>query len=99
MNSLELDAMITADDRHWWYRGRRRILRATLDDLELPSPCRILDAGCGSGRTLDELDDYGDACGVDVSPAAVRATRARGHEAHVGAVERLPFADATFDLV
>ena len=99
MTSDELHAMITADERHWWYRGRRRILRATLDDLELPSPCRILDAGCGSGRTLDELRDYGDACGVDVSQEAVDATRARGHEAHVGSVMDLPFADATFDLV
>jgi SAM-dependent methyltransferase len=99
MNPHELNAMITTDDRHWWYRGRRRILRATLDELELPSPCGILDAGCGSGRTLDELIDYGDACGVDVSPAAVAATRARGHEAHVGSVEELPFADDTFDLV
>jgi SAM-dependent methyltransferase len=99
MNSDELDAMIATDDRHWWYRGRRRILRATLDSLELPAPCRILDAGCGSGRTLDELAGYGDACGVDVSPAAVSATRARGHEAHVGSVEDLPLPDASFDLV
>jgi SAM-dependent methyltransferase len=99
MTSDELNAMITTDDRHWWYRGRRRVLRATLDGLELPSPCRILDAGCGSGRTLDELADYGDGCGVDLSPAAVSATRARGHEAHVGSVAALPFADASFDLV
>jgi SAM-dependent methyltransferase len=99
MTSDELHAMITTDERHWWYRGRRRILRATLDDLELSSSCRILDAGCGSGRTLDELADYGDACGVDVSPEAVDATRARGHAAHLGSVTDLPFADATFDLV
>jgi SAM-dependent methyltransferase len=99
MTSDELNAMIAADDRHWWYRGRRRVLRATLDGLEPASPCRILDAGCGSGRTLDDLADYGDACGVDLSPAAVDATRARGHEAHVGSVADLPFDDACFDLV
>jgi SAM-dependent methyltransferase len=99
MTSDELHAMITTDERHWWYRGRRRILRATLDDLALPSTCRILDAGCGSGRTLDELTDYGDVSGVDVSQEAVDATRGRGHEARVGSVTDLPFADATFDLV
>jgi SAM-dependent methyltransferase len=99
MTPEELNAMITTDDRHWWYRGRRRVLRATLDSLELASPLRILDAGCGSGRTLDELADYGDACGVDLSPAAVDATRSRGHEAYLGAVGDLPFADASFDLV
>jgi SAM-dependent methyltransferase len=99
MDSHELNAMITTDDRHWWYRGRRRVLRATLDGLELASPCRILDAGCGSGRTLDELADYGDACGVDLSPAAVDAARMRGHAAQVGSVTDLPFDDASFDLV
>ncbi|MEA2155670.1 MAG: hypothetical protein QOE11_1810 [Solirubrobacteraceae bacterium] len=99
MTPDELNTMITTDDRHWWYRGRRRILRATLDGLELPSPCRILDAGCGSGRTLDELAEYGDARGVDLSPAAVDATRARGHDADVASVEDLPFPYGTFDLV
>jgi SAM-dependent methyltransferase len=99
MTSDELNAMITTDDRHWWYRGRRRVLRAALDSLELASPCRILDAGCGSGRTLDELADYGDACGVDISPAAVRAARSHGHWARLGTVGDLPFGDAEFDLV
>lgn len=99
MTSDELHAMITTDDRHWWYRGRRRVLRATLDSLALPWPCAILDAGCGSGRTLDELSDYGDAWGVDLSREAVNATRARGHEASLAEVEDLPFPDASFDLV
>jgi len=99
MTSDELQTMITTDDRHWWYRGRRRVLRATLDGLELPSPCRILDAGCGSGRTLDELADYGDACGVDLSPAAVDASRARGHRAYLAEIGDLPYPDESFDLV
>jgi SAM-dependent methyltransferase len=99
MHTDELNAMIATDDRHWWYRGRRCVLRATLDGLRLASPCRILDAGCGSGRTLDELVDYGEVCGVDLSPTAVDATRARGHAARVGSVEDLPFAEASFDLV
>jgi SAM-dependent methyltransferase len=34
-----------------------------------------------------------------VSPEAVDATRARGHEAYVAPVEALPFPDASFDLV
>lgn len=99
MGRDELAAMIAADDRHWWYRGRRRVLRATLDRLVLPSRCRILDAGCGSGRTLDELATYGDARGIDVSELSVAATRERGHDAHVAAAEELPFPDDSFELV
>ena len=91
--------MLESDERHWWYRGRRRVLRAALDRLPLGTGAWLLDAGCGSGRTLDELARYGTACGVDVSEAAVQAARLRGHDVRLGAVEALPFADGTFDLV
>lgn len=91
--------MIAADERHWWYEGRRHVLRAALDRLVLPHDCRILDAGCGSGRTLDELADLGLARGVDVSERAVAAARGRGHDALAAPVEELPFGDRSFDLV
>jgi SAM-dependent methyltransferase len=99
MTANELTAMISNDEHHWWYRGRRRVLNAVLDGLELPTPCRILDAGCGSGRTMDELKRLGGTCGVDLSPAAVAAAQARGHHVRVGRVEELPFLDDAFDLV
>ena len=92
--------MLAADERHWWYRGRRRVLRAELDRLELPRPWRILDAGCGSGRTMEELQSYGDVSGVDLSPTAVQAARDRGFEdVRRGSLDALPWPDATFDVV
>ncbi|MCW3016021.1 MAG: hypothetical protein JWO02_3113 [Solirubrobacterales bacterium] len=100
MVTSELAAMLAHDEQHWWYRGRRRVLRATLDRLPLPADARLLDAGCGSGRTLDELQRYGSVSGVDLSPDAVRLARARGHrDVRIGRIERLDFGDATFDLV
>jgi len=92
--------MIELDDRHWWYRGRRRVLSSVLDRLELPPAAQILDAGCGSGRTLDELQRYGSVTGIDASRRALAAARARGHSRVFAArVERLPFEDASFDLI
>jgi SAM-dependent methyltransferase len=99
MTSNELTAMIANDEHHWWYRGRRRVLQAVIDGLPLPAPARILDAGCGSGRTLDDLTAYGTAVGVDLSPAAVAAAERRGHYVRAGSVEALPFLDDAFDLV
>jgi SAM-dependent methyltransferase len=99
MQRHEFDAMVAADERHWWYRGRRRVLRSVLDRLSLPGDARILDAGCGSGRTLDELEGYGRVCGIDVSVRAIGATRGRGHPAWLSAVERTPFTGGIFDLV
>lgn len=100
MDPRELHAMLDHDEHHWWYRGRRRIVRAELDRLALPRDARLLDAGCGSGRTLDELRDYGAVAGIDLSEDGVAAARARGHDdVRGGRLEALPWEDATFDLV
>lgn len=100
MTSNELHAMLSNDEEHWWYRGRRRVLRAELDRLPLPAHPRLLDAGCGSGRTLDELAEYGEVSGIDVSAEAVFSAQARGHDdVHLAPVEAIPFPDDTFDVV
>jgi SAM-dependent methyltransferase len=99
MVDSEFEAMLASDERHWWYRGRRRVLRAVLSRLGLPGNARLLDAGCGSGRMLDELAAYGRVTGVDASRAAVAVARGRGHDVVVAKVERLPFASSRFDLV
>jgi SAM-dependent methyltransferase len=100
MTDNEMQAMLSSDEEHWWYRGRRRVLRAELDRLPLAPDPRLLDAGCGSGRTLDELASYGRASGIDLSEVAVATARWRGHDdVHLAAVEEIPFPDATFDIV
>jgi SAM-dependent methyltransferase len=96
----EFHAMLEADEHHWWYRGRRHVLAAELGRIELPRSARILDAGCGSGRTLDDLALLGAVSGVDANAEAVELARARGHrDVRVAPVERLPWPDETFDLV
>ncbi len=100
MVDSELTAMLDGDERHWWYRGRRQVLLAAIDRLPLPADCAILDAGCGSGRTLEALAPYGRVAGVDLSPVAVTAARSRGcGEIRRGAVEQLPYPAASFDLI
>lgn len=71
---------------------------------------RILDVGCGGGRTVQKLAGMapqGHVSGVDYSPASVAEAR-RVNQAGIAAgtvdvqeasVSRLPFGDATFDLV
>lgn len=95
-----LRRMVAVDGDHWWYRARRRLLGCVLDELGLPPEARILDAGCGSGASLDQLSAYGIVAGLDSSTYAVEAARARGHaDVRLGAVEALPWTDGSFDLV
>ncbi len=88
-----------AEDRHWWYRGRRTVIERVLDGLRLPQPARILDAGCGSGRNMIELARRGAVTGVELSETSVCLARARGvGEVIQGSVLEMPFADDSFDL-
>jgi len=100
MDRVEVQAMLNQEGRHWWYRGRRRIVCDELAQLRTGSDMRVLDAGCGSGRLLDELRSFGQITGLDLNPDSVEIARSRGHEDVVqGPVESLPWPDETFDLV
>lgn len=95
-----MKAMLDLDEHHWWYRGRRRIVRAELDRLRIPGTARILDAGCGSGRTLEDLVGYGSVSGLELDPDAAQVASSRGcGEVKVGRLEELPWEDGTFDLI
>ncbi len=95
-----MKATLAVDEHHWWYRGRRRIIQAELNRLPLPHPARVLDAGCGSGRTLQELTRFGEVYGIELSPEAAELAQGRGQgEVRVGRLEELPWEADTFDLI
>jgi SAM-dependent methyltransferase len=88
-----------AEDRHWWYRGRRKVLERVVEDLRLPARARILDAGCGSGRNMVELARHGTVTGIELAEASVALARERGMgEVIAGSVLEMPFEADSFDL-
>jgi len=62
----------------------------------LPAGSRILETGCGNGKTLSAFHDI--VClGIDISSEAVKLA---GHDkALCGDIRLLPFHDASFDYV
>lgn len=103
--------MRRVEETHWWFAGRRQIIKSFLERLCLrvnverarngdDSPLSILDVGCGTGANLEMLSEFGDAEGVDISGEALSFCRERGLEkVKQGAAEALPFDDCSFDLV
>jgi SAM-dependent methyltransferase len=102
VNREEYERMFRVEQAHWWYVGMRAIAFALLDGA-LAGPRagdrRILDAGCGTGANLVELQARGRAFGIDVSPDALALCRSRGVRVARAGVLQLPFADGSFDCV
>ena len=103
--------MRRVEESHWWFVGRREIIRSFLKrivrDLETAAghprkdaALNILDVGCGTGANLEMLSEFGKAEGVDVSAEALSFCQARGlQNVKLGAAEALPYEDNSFDLV
>ena len=68
-----------------YFRGRK--------DLE------ILDVGCGTGKNLSVLEDFGNVSGIDISEEAEKYCKKRGYEIVNGDVMDIPFPDDKFDVV
>jgi ubiquinone/menaquinone biosynthesis C-methylase UbiE len=80
--------------------------RLILDLMGSLKGARILDAGCGDGALVCAAALRGAiATGVDPDPVMLAAARTRAEEQGIkvafleGRVERLPFPDASFDVV
>jgi SAM-dependent methyltransferase len=77
------------------FRGaRKRVLTAR-------RPGRVLDVGCGDGSFLMALAQRGwDVFGTELSGSiATTAQECLGDRVHVGAIENMGFAEASFDLI
>lgn len=93
-------------DEHRWQRGRKG-LDGVLDLAAVGPTVRALDVGCGAAQTLRRLepDRPAELFGIDRDGVAValgaRLARAEGIDVGLarGAATRLPFRDASFDLV
>lgn len=86
-----------------FYRTQARAWRGITDlgDLPFGKGSRVLEIGCGNGKTLAALIDRGcDAVGIDFSETAVESCRKLlGEDADVryASVLALPFEAASFD--
>lgn len=100
MDEAIYERLYATEEEHWWFQGRRAVIHALLERASVRPAARILDAGCGTGRNLKELEPFGQAIGVEPSSSAVEFANRRGvANIRMGAIEALPFDSDSFDLV
>ena len=71
MERVVYQQMAELDDRHWWYRARRRIIADLIRrEAHLPPDAEILEIGCGTGHNLAMLSGFGHVEGLELDDEA-----------------------------
>jgi SAM-dependent methyltransferase len=98
MERAEYEAMHRLESRMWWYRGLHALVCQLLAH-HASRTRRMLDAGCGTGGTLEAVARAlpGSACfGLEVDPQAAELAGAKsGAAVAVGSVNAMPIAAAS----
>jgi SAM-dependent methyltransferase len=83
MQSEQFQLHAEIEQRHWWFVGRRRIMRRLIGEL-LPVGCGgiapkpiVVDVGCGTGGNIASLADRYECVGIDTSAEAIDLARRR----------------------
>lgn len=100
MEEAEYGHMYRQEDRHWYFAGKRNLVMSLLADHLVKDKPQVLDAGCGTGRTLAELARHYDAVGMEPNAGALSYASSRGMKRLVsGSLDQVPFANGVFDVV
>lgn len=101
MNPDAYRLMAQTEQTHWWYVGRRAIIRKVLETLDLPGGADILEIGAGTGGNLDLLREFGVVTAVEHDDYAREVAACKtGLILQKGRLPNdLTYPDSAFDLI
>jgi len=98
-----------SDSSYPTLRIRHNYILEMVRDMDLPSPCSILDVGCGTGElVIDLMSPNREIYGIDISSNMIKIAREKSSTSEIknckltldtGDIEHLQFDDRSFDLV
>ncbi len=97
MEATEVRKLTALEDRHWWYRERRRLLARSVADLTPGTALDVGAAGGGNTRVLQKLGWQVSALEFGADGAEVCAERSI--PVVRGDATKLPIAPGSLDLV
>lgn len=101
MDALAYQSLRDLQDRHWWFVGRRAIIKSLLSRLRLPKGARVLEAGCGYGGNLAMLAEFGEVKAFELDETARKyAAASSGIAISSGRLpDQIGFQGERFELV
>ena len=89
---------VQEDQHHWWFLGRRAVLRRVLRATLPAGGLRLVEIGCGGGTLLPAAAEFGEVVGVEASADFLEVARRRGFNVLRGALpDQLPLDAGAFD--
>lgn len=100
MSDKLLKIFFVVETTHWWWVGRKNIIKKVFSKYLEKKEYTILDGGCGTGAGILFLQNYGKVYGVDLSKEATNFCKKRGlKRIKTADVSKLPYKNNFFDLV
>ena len=102
MLATTYSAEAEAEEKHWWFVGRRKLFARLIKKLGITADARILDVGSSTGTNLRMLrgERFTNFEGVDISPESKRFCESKGlGTIRIGSILQLPYLVDSFDLV
>ncbi len=90
------------EERHWWFVGRRALVRQLVRRATGDHTARILEIGCSGGPLLQQLrsDGYANLTGIDISKEAIALCATRGvPNTFVMDAQHLQYPAESFDVI
>jgi SAM-dependent methyltransferase len=97
MEATEVRKLTALEDRHWWYRERRRLLARSVADL---TPGKAVDVGAAGGGNTRVLQGLGwQVAALEFGADGAEVCAERSIPVVRGDATRLPIAPGSLDLV
>ena len=90
------------EERHWWFVGRRALVRQLVRRVTAGRKACILEIGCSGGPLLQQLrsDGYENLTGIDISAEAIAICAQRGvPNTFVMDAQHLSYPSESFDVI
>ena len=105
MELSEYKNIFEHEGEHFFYVSTHELVLSLLDrelgvsQVKQSKHLKILDAGCGTGLLSKKLQRFGRVIGIDFSREALKFAKNRGIVTKQARIEKIPFADNSFDVV
>jgi SAM-dependent methyltransferase len=102
MKKMTYDIEWNLERVHWWFAGRRKLLKWLFASLSLPKESWVIDIGCGVGSNLRLFQSMGSKLiGIDSEIYSLALARKRLAAVPLvnGDLMRLPFKPNSIDLI